>query len=105
MQIHSCTRGTTLQQSSIHIIIEQTSLKSMSMFERPSGSKPMSPGMVPSNFSGCGIKGIALLLAMLRELGEVCTARFMGMGVTKADALPMRAAKEAKVVFMVLFVE
>lgn len=80
----------------------RTSLKSMSIFESPSGSKPMSPAMLPSKFSGCGIKGIDLLLAMLRELDGVRTAWCMGTGVMKAEAPPMRAAKEAKVVFMVL---
>lgn len=79
-----------------------TSLKSMSMLERPRGSKPTSPGEVPSRFFGTGMKGIDLLLAMLRELAGVRTARCTGVGAMKAEAPVRSAANEAKAVFMVL---
>lgn len=63
----------------------------------------MSPGMLPSKFSGCGMKGIALLLAMLSELaGDRAAARCAGRGAMKADAPVRSAANEAKAVFMVL---
>lgn len=82
----------------------RTSLKSISMDDNPSGSKPTSPGLLPSKFFGCGMKGIDLLLAMLRELAGVRVARWTGSGAMKAEAPDRSAAKEAKVVFMVLMV-
>lgn len=61
----------------------------------------MSPGMVPSSFSGVGIKGMALLFAIMltEDLGEA--TRDSGVGDMNADALAMRAMKE-EATFMVL---
>ena len=64
----------------------------------------MSPGMLPSKFSGCGMKGMALLLAMLSELAGDRAARCAGRGAMKADAPVRSAANEAKAVFMLLMV-
>lgn len=73
------------------------------MLERPSGSNPMSPGMLPSNFSGCGINGMDLLFAiMLTDPLEEATVRERGMGAMNAEALAISAVKEATVAFMVL---
>lgn len=61
----------------------------------------MSPGMLPSNFSGCGINGIALLFAIMLTEDGAATVREMGMGFMKAEALATSAAKEATAAFMV----
>lgn len=79
----------------------RTSLKSMSMLERLRGSNPMSPTMLPSNPSGCGIKGIALLFAIMLTDEEGETVRERGIGAMKAEALARSAVNEATVAFMV----
>lgn len=82
-----------------------TSLKSMFIEERPSGSKPTSPGIVPSSFSGWGMKGIDLLLAIMHtdDLEGVLVYLVIGVGFKNADALAARVATEkAIVIFMVL---
>lgn len=84
---------------------EHTSLKSISMLDKPRGSNPTSPGELPSSFSGCGMKGIDLLLAiMVMEESRAVVAAFalvMGVGAIKAEALAMSAANEATVAFMI----
>lgn len=79
----------------------RTSLKSMSMEERLRGSNPISPTMLPSKPSGCGIKGIALLFAIMHTDDlEGAAVRERGIGAIKAEALARSAVNEATVAFM-----
>lgn len=72
------------------------------MLARLRGSNPISPTMLPSNPSGCGIKGIALLFAiMLTDDLEGATVRERGIGAIKAEALARSAVNEATAAFMV----
>lgn len=75
----------------------------MSMLDRLRGSKPISPTMVPSKPSGCGIKGMALLFAIMHTDDlEGAGARARGIGAIKAEALARSAVNEATVAFMVV---
>lgn len=63
----------------------------------------MSPAMLPSSFSGCGMKGIALLFAiMLILLLPAGDVERSGVGAINAETLATSAAKEATVAFMLL---
>lgn len=62
----------------------------------------MSPTMLPSNFAGCGMNGIALLLAIMLIPLFDATVRASGIGVMKAEALAISAANEATVAFIVM---
>lgn len=60
----------------------------------------MSPAMLPSNFSGCGMNGIALLFAIMLIPLFDATVRASGIGAMKAEALATSAANEATVAFI-----
>ena len=65
----------------------------------------MSPGIVPSSFSGWGMKGIALLLAIMHtdDLEGVLVHLVIGVGLRNADTLEAITEEAIAVVsFMVI---
>lgn len=62
----------------------------------------MSPAIVPSSFSGCGMNGMALLFAIMLIPPDLDDVRASGIGDMNAEAPATSPAKAAMAPFMFL---